>query len=65
MSWFSKKLLGMPSKIRVPKVEEPEELAEDEFDYGIDAYLKRLAKKRGFEKTIITGHKQPNYLGAK
>lgn len=64
MSWFSKKLLGLPSKIRVPKVEEPEEF-EPEDDIGIDAYLKRLMKKSGFEKTIITGHKQPNYLGAR
>jgi len=65
MSWLSN-FLGL-KKVRTPAVKDPEELVSmDEFES--DAYLKSLASKSGFEKTIITGRKKPklasrSYLG--
>jgi len=61
MSWLSK-FLGL-KKIKTPAVEEPEELISmDAFES--DAYLRSLARKSGYEKTIITGRKKPK-LAAK
>lgn len=66
MSWF-KDFLGL-KKVKLPALKPPEELASmDEFE--ADAYLKDLARKRGFERQIKTGGKKPklasgSYLGA-
>ena len=66
MSWLSE-FLGL-KKVKTPTVKPPEELASmDEFES--DAYLKELARKSGFERTIKTGAKKPklatgSYLGA-
>lgn len=66
MSWL-KDFLGL-KKVKPPTVKPPEELASmNEFE--TDAYLKELARKSGFEKTIKTGSKKPklaapSYLGA-
>ena len=67
MSWLSN-FLGL-KKVRTPKVEPAEELEMDDYGYSIEAYLRRLAKKSGFAKTIMTGHRTPklgagSYLGA-
>lgn len=58
MSWLSD-FLGM-KKIRTPGVRKAEDLEMDDYEYGIDAYMKDLMKKSGYEKTIITG--QPRKL---
>ena len=69
MSWLSN-FLGI-KKVRTPKVQPAQEIEfAEEDEYSIEAYLRRLAKKSGFEKTIITGGKMPklgasSYLGAK
>lgn len=56
MSWLSD-FLGL-KKIKTPAVKPAEELASmDEFES--DAYLKSLARRSGYEKTIITGKKKP------
>jgi len=66
MSWLSN-FLGT-DKLKLPEVKKLE-MEQDDYEYGIDAYLRSLAKKSGFEKTIVTGHKLPklgasSYLGA-
>lgn len=66
MSWL-KDFLGL-KKVKTPAVKPPEELASmDEFES--DAYLKELARKSGFERTIQAGKRKPklaapSYLGA-
>ena len=67
MSWLSE-FLGT-KKIKTPAVKTTE-FKMDDYGYGLDAYLRRLSRKKGFEKTIITGQKLPklgasSYLGAR
>ena len=52
--WPNSKKIGL-EKTKMPAVKEPEEL---ETDFNADAYLKDLASKSGYEKTIITGKKK-------
>jgi len=65
MSWLSN-FLGL-KKIKPPPVQGVEMSPADALDE--EQYLKFLAKKSGFEKTIKTGRKKPklaekSYLGA-
>lgn len=62
MSWLSD-FLGGGKKLRIPEVK-PTEMEPDEYGFGIDAYLKALERKSGFEDTIITGSKKKPKLGA-
>lgn len=58
MSWLSE-FLGQ-RKVKTPAVKEPEELAKTD-DFDTDAYLKMLARKKGFASQIKTGNK-PGFL---
>jgi hypothetical protein len=67
MSWLSSFLGG--GKPKLPKVKPAEEFEMDDYGFGIDAYLRSLERKSGFEDTIITGRKKPklaagSFLGA-
>lgn len=70
MSWLSE-FLGGGRKIRTPKVKPAEEYDwAEELEWGKEDYLRRLARKSGYEKTIKTGLKLPKlaantYLGAR
>lgn len=68
MSWLSD-FLGGGKKLKLPPVKPAEEYDYDD-EFGIDAYLRSLERKSGFEDTIITGRKKPKlaamgYLGAR
>jgi len=54
MSWLSN-FLGL-KKVKTPLVQQPEEI---QSDFSQDGYLKDLATKNGYEKTIIAGMKKP------
>jgi len=66
--------LSIGDKFKPPKVRKAGSLEMDDYEYGIDAYLKQLEKKSGFEDTIVTrgdwrkvkkpGLGSKNYLGA-
>lgn len=68
MSWLSS-FLGT-KKLRMPKVEPAQKISNpDEGGYAMDAYLRQLEDRSGFEDTLLTGKKKPklagpNYLGA-
>jgi hypothetical protein len=55
LGWPNSKKIGL-EKLKTPAVQEPEEL---ETDFNSDAYMKDLAKKSGYEKSIIAGRKKP------
>jgi hypothetical protein len=58
MSFLSDFLGGKSA--RLPKVKPAEEIGDpDEFDFGIDAFLREMERKSGFTDTIITGGKKP------
>ena len=56
MSWLSD-FLGL-RKLKLPAVKSPEELDYKDDIFAEDAYKKQLARKSGYEKTIITGNKR-------
>jgi len=56
MSWLSDFLGG--GKLKLPAIKPAEEYDYDD-EFGIDAYLKELERKSGFEDTLITGRKKP------
>lgn len=66
MSWLSN-FLGT-KKLKLPEAK-PLDMEMDDYEYGLDSYLRQLSNKNGYEKTIITGRKKPKlaaatYLGA-